>query len=162
MHESTFWFGRSALDREVLVWDIVLCFWTRHFSHIAAVSTQVYRWCTDEFSAGNSTQVGLEKRYSPAKLARAQTSPLRLKTISYLKIDLLRQNIRFYKYCWFSLSRNEKIKSKLLNKNSQELAILWEINDLSTLPSLRSAIFHTLVSRQNVLLKFIELSMETP
>ena len=41
-------------------------------------------------------------------------------------------------YCWFSLSRNEKIKSKPLDKNNQELVMLWEINSLSTLPSLRS------------------------
>ena len=54
---------------------------------------------TDEFSAGDSPQGRVEYLFCQmSTLARVQTSPLLLTTISCLKIDQVRQVIRFYKY----------------------------------------------------------------
>lgn len=49
------WLVRSFSDRAVLVgevaWDIVLCYWAKHFSFTVTFSTQVYKKGTGELNA---------------------------------------------------------------------------------------------------------------
>jgi len=52
------WLVRWTRDRAVLVraltGDIVLCSWARHLTLTAPLSTQVYKWLPEKFSAGGS------------------------------------------------------------------------------------------------------------
>ena len=55
------WLVRSTPDRAVriraLAWNIVLCSWARHFTHIVPLSIQVYKWVPADINAGGSPAI---------------------------------------------------------------------------------------------------------
>ena len=52
--EVAIWLVRSTTDRTALAKDIVLCSWTRHFTLILPISTQVYKWVTANLMLGGN------------------------------------------------------------------------------------------------------------
>ena len=66
-------------------------------------------------------------------------------------------------YCWFSVSRNIKIKIKTVQKIRSRIWKKKEGKYAKTLTKNQiTAIFLKRVMRRNVLLRFIEICMETP